>query len=275
MAQKTKESLAVVELKCVDASRRPYNKFQIKDKPEKEEDKILAHPKLMGLNVDLLRDCRRCQPPRPPLKAAYCGHFIGDSIRSFNETHKTRCRKLVYDLRHGEADHNAWKEVWTAKYPGQFVWTKGPEYKRQPNFSYEGRKYCIIDPPLTGQGVEQAKEANEAFGRLRDLGFPMPKKAFVSPLYRALMTFKYGLKGMFKEGYILDNLREQKTGNCADILWKEYHDPANPIKPPQAGTGGSFDWMEDDEKDGKDDKFKCRLANLHAEIFRKDGSDCI
>lgn len=74
------------------------NKEWLKREPEEES----------GLGKERIRELH--------LKFPYWGHLIYTSIQEFNEKNKNsgRCRKLVYDLRHGEADHNALKKMMKA-----------------------------------------------------------------------------------------------------------------------------------------------------------------
>lgn len=117
--------------------------------------------------------------------------------------------------------------------------------------------------------------------------FPMPKRAYVSPLLRAMQTFVHALgqspehpgekrhtndpKDIIivqpKDSYILKKLREKKTGNCADILIDEYTSHENPIKPPRAGTKG--------KAPEKDEDVQQRAVELHDDICEMDDSDCI
>ncbi|KAG6354922.1 hypothetical protein INS49_004003 [Diaporthe citri] len=283
----------------------PYNLFSIQypvtetlnasgEKKRDEGERTLVNPEPLGLNPAWLHT-RRALLDRATSEAQkatirslhtpkfpYWGHLIYNSIQEFNASNTHRCRKLVYDLRHGEADHNVWKNVF--KKIGKDLWAKKPEHKRQPIIKYEGQDYCIIDPPLTAKGVQQAQDANAKFRQLEKHMFPMPKRAYVSPLLRAMQTAEYALghvpehapghvpkdsrKIMItppEDSYILNNLREKETGNCADILIEEYISRSK--KPPKAGTNAK-DLEEDDA-------VQKRAASLHDEIFGMDDSDCI
>lgn len=101
--------------------------------------------------------------------------------------------------------------------------------------------------------------------------FPMPKRAYVSPLLRTMQTFEYSLEGLIEseDAYILDDLREQETGNCADILIDEYLSRDTPKLPPLPGTDGKAEYME------TDDAVRKRAARLHRDIFRRAKCDCI
>ncbi|KAL1857582.1 hypothetical protein Daus18300_010222 [Diaporthe australafricana] len=218
----------------------------------------LANPDHMGLNSELLSPCLGCKSSHP--EWTYCGHNIQKSITEFNKRNNLRRRVLVYDLRHGEADHNAWKKVFGAE------WGMGETYRRKPEFYYNRKKYCIIDPPLTARGCNQAMKANETFRKLRARGFPMPKEAFVSPLYRTKMTFARGLAGIGIPGNccMVYNLREHKTGNCADILLKEYENSENPQMPPPGDT--ELETVAQVVE---------RAKSVRREIFCMSKSDCI
>ena len=120
-------------------SIKPYNRFKIEYTITKCRDATGAvktkaseraldrqSAQCLGLNVELLRN-------PPAIEAAsekqrkeeekeirqlhiafpYWGQLIYQSIQKFNENNLDtgKCRKLVYDLRHGEADHNAWKKL--------------------------------------------------------------------------------------------------------------------------------------------------------------------
>lgn len=101
--------------------------------------------------------------------------------------------------------------------------------------------------------------------------FPMPKRAYVSPLLRTMQTFEYGLEGLIgsEDAYIVDDLREQETGNCADILIDEYLSQDTPKLPPLAGTDGKAEYME------TDDAVRKRAARLHRDIFLRAKCDCV
>lgn len=111
----------------------------------------------------------------------------------------------------------------------------------------------------------------------------MPKRAYVSPLLRAMQTFdnalgsdpendpKYPDKETIiqpEDSYILDKLREQETGNSADILIEEY---ASGSKLPRKPRKIQPDWYEEED----DEKVQMRTASLHDDIFGMDDSDCI
>lgn len=73
-----------------------------------------------------------------------------------------------------------------------------------------------------------------------------------------------------EEAIILHDLREEQTGNCADILSNEF---ASKIKkPPHAGPAGKGvkeGWMET-KKD-----VMIRAKRVHEDIFEMDDSDCV
>lgn len=99
----------------------------------------------------------------------------------------------------------------------------------------------------------------------------MPKRAYVSPLLRAEQTFDLALEGIDIEYEKTEDLREKKTGNCADILIDEFISKVKPIKPPQAVTGrfDHLDWMETDE----DVQNRAKTALEH--MLSVDDSDCV
>ncbi|KAJ0117516.1 hypothetical protein J7T55_003933 [Diaporthe amygdali] len=280
---------------------KPYNSFQIRRTfkrilnaagiVQEETTKTLVDKESMGLNGALVRKpCLLCKlrlkkaiANKPSSSFKLCGHQITKSIRDFNNANKDngKCQKLVYVLRHGEADHNVWKKVF-----GVLRWTKDPEYKRQPIFTYEGQEYCIIDPPLTKRGVQQADDANAKLLQLKKQGFMMPKRAFVSLLYRTMMTFEHALAGIgipSGKAHVLDELLEQRTGNGPDILLREYTRAKNPIEPPPPTKGGAhgYEWIETDENLDRDERMttdeimRARVERLHNAIFDMDDSDCI
>lgn len=135
MPETTKKSVKVgVELKGPQSGQKnePYNKFLIQytrtetlialgNVKKTEGDRTLADPDSLGLNPALLSRCaplNQADSKTPkatirdlPPKFPYWGHLIYNSIKEFNASSPNRCRKLVYDLRHGEADHNAWKKL--------------------------------------------------------------------------------------------------------------------------------------------------------------------
>lgn len=118
---------------------KPYNSFQIRRTVKRilnaagvvqeETTKTLVDKESMGLNGALVRrPCLLCKlrhkkaiANKPSSSFKLCGHRITKSIRDFNKANKDNgiCRKLVYDLRHGQADHNEWKSV-----HGVQKWTK-------------------------------------------------------------------------------------------------------------------------------------------------------
>lgn len=254
----TKRPSKYVELRTPRLNK-PYNRFEVQytvtetaDGPGKTKyvysGGSLVCPELLGLNKDWLHnhsaplDQAASQEEKLRirelyLKFPYWGHLIDNSIQKFNAANTRRCRKLVYDLRHGEVDHNAWKSVfkkaeWTevkrdpinSRVETRAYLKQYPEYKRQPIIEFGGKKYCLIDPPLTANGEDQAKRANDVFHFLRNYMFPMPKRAYVSPLHRAIQTFHHGLNNIGirpEDSHTLDALREKETGNCADILVDE------------------------------------------------------
>lgn len=98
----------------------------------------------------------------------------------------------------------------------------------------------------------------------------MPNRAYISPLLRTLQTFEHSLKKIVTapgDCLILPRLREQETGNCADILFDEYISKQK--IPPKAGTDGGAWYVE------TTDEVRQRAASLHRDISRMDDSDCI
>lgn len=90
---------------------------QVKYKEEKDKFLEAESKRRLGLNVEWLnekpgatRQLGEEKIRELHLKFPYWGHLIHNSIQDFNKKYKDKCRKLVYDLRHGEADHNAWKK---------------------------------------------------------------------------------------------------------------------------------------------------------------------
>ncbi|KAI7775593.1 hypothetical protein LA080_006556 [Diaporthe eres] len=273
-------------------NNEPYNKFSIKypvtktlsasGEKKRDEERTLAQPKSLGLNPfwihtrRVLVDQGTSKAQKATIRSLhtpefpYWGHLIYNSIKEFNASSPNRCRKLVYDLRHGQADHNAWRKLFKND-----EWSKVPEYRKQPIIEIRGKKFSIIDPPLTARGEQQAKDANAMFRQLKEHMFPMPKRAYISPLLRAMQTFKHALGhdpmgvGVRREdSYILKELREQETGNSADILFDEY---ISHSKIPRKPRTAEHEWYEEED----DIKVQERAASLHDEIFGMDDSDCI
>lgn len=149
MPGNTKEDLHVVHgirLKGPWTKQKiePYNKFSIQftvtktridseNVKTKESDRTLLKPELLGLNPVWLHTRRapvdqvttedqKVALRKLHLKFPYWGHLIYNSIKKFNASSPHRCRKFVYDLRHGEADHNAWKKVFGKIDP--LLWTE-------------------------------------------------------------------------------------------------------------------------------------------------------
>lgn len=109
----------------------------------------------------------------------------------------------------------------------------------------------------------------------------MPTRVYVSPLYRAMQTFLIAFESIGlgrNDGHILPELREQETGNCADILIDEWETGRK--KPPPAGlslSGGRdpyYRWMETGKNEWKMEK---RAKRVRDEIFKIDDgdSDCV
>lgn len=105
----------------IGPSSRPFNRFKVKYAAN--GDKTLLYPDTLGLNRDWLHYDRApvglaaTQEEKENLKKMhkdfpYWGHLIHKHIKEFNAKSHGRRRMLVYDLRHGKADHNEWKEVW-------------------------------------------------------------------------------------------------------------------------------------------------------------------
>lgn len=109
--------------------------------------------------------------------------------------------------------------------------------------------------------------------------FPIPNKVYVSPLYRAMQTYECAFANVglgTDHAIILHDLREQKTGNCADVLSGEYDPTTNSPtkKPPQAGTKGKNDSTGKDCIEN-DNEVMERAKKVHDDIFAMDDSDCV
>jgi hypothetical protein len=125
-------------------------------------------------------------------------------------------------------------------------------------------------------GKKQARDANELFHKLKKHKFPMPTTAYISPLYRTTQTFKLGLRGVgikLDNSHIVMELREQETGNSADILFNEYI--CGSKKPPPAGSKEICNWMEVEDQTGKNHKLEKRVKDLQEGLPRLNNSDCI
>lgn len=157
MPQTTQKRLGVnmgVQLKGPRSKHRidPYNMFTIhytvttttvnsKELKREEGERTLSNPWLLGLNPAWLS--RRAPDSRAANKSQkatirsfipnfpYWGYLIDHSIQEFNASSPHRCRKLVYDLRHGEADHNAWKKLYIER-DEEFRWTKVEKCPKSP-----------------------------------------------------------------------------------------------------------------------------------------------
>jgi hypothetical protein len=111
-----KSGEVVVTLKGGPA-HKPYNQFKVK--PDGKGNMTLADPYCLGLNKAWL------QPPKTATaqekkEFPYWGHEIYKHIKDFNASSSDKRRVFVYDLRHGEADHNRWKGL------------KGKEWSKVP-----------------------------------------------------------------------------------------------------------------------------------------------
>lgn len=262
-------------------SNMPYNKFKVtpKVKGKTDGDMMLVDREKdrssLGLNKAWLQ---------PPAGVAiqendnfpFWGHRIYQDIQNFNKRSTKKRRVLCYDIRHGEADHNRWKnEALPDKWGDSHE-----EYRKCPVFNHNGVDYCIIDPPLTKEGEKDAERAKKIFQTLKRHGFPMPDTVYISPLYRAMQTFETALPEDLgiKRGncYIAHELREQETGNCADILIGEFLKRQK--RPPPPGSGICYSWMEPDIKiDGhvRSEKLEERVKKLSNELPHLPSSDCI
>lgn len=108
------------------------------------------------------------------------------------------------------------------------------------------------------------------FLQLREHMFPMPKRAYVSPLLRAMQTFELALKGIeigTDNSYILNDLREKQTGNCADILIDEYISRSKRPRKPRTNVSERYEETNED--------VQRRAARLQGDICAMDDSDCI
>lgn len=103
------------DFKVIHTWKEVFNRHTGKWEYEQGDTTLEEDSKLrLALNVEWVKERPEKEkiPKQPDFKFDYWGHLIHNSIRKFNERNKDsdRCRKLVYDLRHGEADHNALKK---------------------------------------------------------------------------------------------------------------------------------------------------------------------
>ncbi|POS74783.1 hypothetical protein DHEL01_v206825 [Diaporthe helianthi] len=106
----------------------------------------------------------------------------------------------------------------------------------------------------------------------------MPKSVYISPLYRTVQTFEFALKDdlgiNINNCYVVKELREQLTGNCADIMITEFQ--SGEKIPPPPGSGEIRGWMEvKDERTHKNPKLEARVLEFFRELPKVDQSDCI
>lgn len=154
-----------VTVKLKRTEEKPYNEFQIQyivtetvdasgESKKQESDRTLVCTERLGLNLDWLHsDCAPVdQTPNRKRKAEirelhvnfpYWGHLIYNSIQEFNASNTRRCRKLVYDLRHGEADHNAWKSLFKKIDP--LLWTKVKRNLSHP-YIHKNKSLLYLEP---------------------------------------------------------------------------------------------------------------------------------
>jgi broad specificity phosphatase PhoE len=128
-------------------------------------------------------------------------------------------------------------------------------------------------------GAEDVEEVATLFQVLKKRGFPVPTTAYISPLLRTIQTSKGGLSGLEitrDKKHVVKELREQLTGNSADILIGEY--VRGEKKPPPANSGLTNNWMEEGKDEKGNDlelKLKRRVRRLLKELPGQDDSDCI
>ncbi|KAG8161906.1 hypothetical protein KVR01_007671 [Diaporthe batatas] len=249
----------------------PYNHFTVKADGKKGEMTLVDRNSL-GLNKAWLtrpEGVTKAQTNGYP----FWGSRIYEEIQNFNKKPSKKRRVLFYDIRHGEADHNRWKNLMPDK------WAEPSEYRKRPTFEYGGKEYCIIDPPLTGKGSKDAEGVKELFKKLKSHGYPMPNVVLIGPSRRTRDTFKLGLKGDdlgidIQKCWVVPCLREQETGNCADILINEFL--AGQKIPPPAGSGKVLDWMEvEDKATGENPRLKRRVEKFFEDLPKFDESDCV
>lgn len=109
----------------------------------------------------------------------------------------------------------------------------------------------------------------------------MPEQVYMSPLLRAVETFELALErnlGIKLENcYVVWELREQETGNCADVQLEEF--VKSQKTPPSPGSYTCKDWMEPSTRNEKgkltNKKLETRVKRLFKEIPNWHGSDCI
>lgn len=103
----------------------------------------------------------------------------------------------------------------------------------------------------------------------------MPEAVYCSPLQRAMQTCERATMALRAPGsddyYILHGLREELTGNSADILWDEFcsKDKQKHKAPPAPATGDTKAWMENRDAVAR------RAKAVAAELFAMDDSLCL
>ncbi|KAI9574307.1 histidine phosphatase superfamily [Boletus coccyginus] len=106
----------------------------------------------------------------------------------------------VFVGRHGEGYHNVAMENWTRlNGDGELVW--GP------------------DPELTELGIEQAKNAHQAWKTELEYSIPLPEKLYSSPMRRAIKTNQVTFEGLLRPDLkttIVENIREKNCVSTCD-----------------------------------------------------------
>jgi broad specificity phosphatase PhoE len=122
------------------------------------------------------------------------------NVKNLKET------KIVYVTRHGNSDHN----------------NKSREYGKPLYYQFYAKDPQDIDPKLSDNGIEQAKEVGGMIKYMaRNHGLPLPMSFYSSPLRRCVQTAIYATKGMFGPTWndaihVRDGLREW-------IGWDHHH----------------------------------------------------
>lgn len=138
------------------------------------------------------------------------GHLLPSQNKTWNDVvanvKNLKETKIVYVTRHGNSDHNV----------------KSKDYGKPLYYQFYAKDPQDIDPKLSDDGIDQAKEVGSMINYLagkHDL--PLPKSFYSSPLRRCVQTAIYATKGMFGPTWndaihVRDGLREW-------IGWEHHH----------------------------------------------------
>lgn len=131
------------------------------------------------------------------------------------------CKKILYLVRHGEADHNVAEKA-TRRVSKRYAEVNDIDEQSDAfkEMAEKERKKVLKsnefkDAKLSNAGVEQATTAQRIVSELEGQGLPSPTVVYVSPLQRTLKTAQV----IFKEHpnvRVREELRERITGLPCD-----------------------------------------------------------